>query len=173
MIPPTRKGRNGSVATDDNKLITIELSEQAATENLARHLAGLARSGDIFALKGDLGAGKTVFARAFIRSLAGDDTEVPSPTFTLVQVYESNIAPLYHFDLYRLKHAEEAFELGLDEAFAGGICLIEWPERLDSLLPPDCLTLTITYGEGEHRRSVEIAAPETWLERLREADIGT
>ena len=160
------------MTTDDNKTITIDLSGQAATENLARQLAGIAGSGDIFALKGDLGAGKTVFARAFIQSLSDVDTEVPSPTFTLVQTYDFGTTPIYHFDLYRLKHAEEAFELGLDEAFAEGISLIEWPERLDNLLPPHCLTLTLVYGENEQQRVAKIDASDKWFARVQEAGIG-
>ena len=108
-----------------------------------------------------------------MRALCGAETEVPSPTFTLVQIYDSASAQIYHFDLYRLEHAEESLELGLDEAFAGGISLIEWPERLGQLLPPTCLILTLAYGEGEQQRTLDIDAPEGWAERLREADLAT
>ncbi len=133
----------------------------------------MARRGDILALQGDLGAGKTVFARAFVRALCGPETEVPSPTFTLVQIYDSAVGQIFHFDLYRLEHAEEALELGLDEAFADGICLIEWPERLGHLLPADCLTLTLTYGTAEQDRTLDISAPGDWADRLRETAIAS
>ncbi len=160
------------ITHEQDKTIQIELSGQAATENLARLLARQAHPGDILALQGDLGAGKTVFARAFVRFFCGPQTEVPSPTFTLVQIYDASPASLYHFDLYRLKHAEEAFELGLDEAFADGISLIEWPERLAGLLPQKSLILTFSHGEAEEDRGLIIQAPEDWAERIQEAGIG-
>ena len=138
---------------------------------MARQIAKLSRPGDILALQGDLGAGKTVFARAFVRAFCGPDTEVPSPTFTLVQIYDCPDTQIYHFDLYRLEHAEEALELGLDEAFSGGISLVEWPQRLDTLLPKRCLTLTLSYGAGEQDRAVHIQAPGDWANRLQEAQI--
>ena len=153
----------------EHDTIELELTGQTATENLAGRLSALARTGDVFALKGDLGTGKTVFARAFVRALTRPDTEVPSPTFTLVQSYNTEAGLLHHFDLYRLEHAEEALELGLDEAFADGISLIEWPERLGSLLPPDGLILTLAYGEGEQNRTLQIDATGHWVRRLQEA----
>ncbi len=133
----------------------------------------MARSGDILALQGDLGVGKTVFARAFVRALCGPETEVPSPTFTLLQVYDCADVQIYHFDLYRLEDAEEALELGLDEAFAEGISVIEWPGRLDYLLPSKSLTLTLAYGDGERRRRLDIHASGGWADRLRGAGLAT
>ncbi|MCI5059691.1 MAG: tRNA (adenosine(37)-N6)-threonylcarbamoyltransferase complex ATPase subunit type 1 TsaE [Alphaproteobacteria bacterium] len=101
-------------------------------DQIAKNLAKTVQIGDIYALKGDLGAGKTHFARAFIRSALNDTTlEVPSPTFTLVQLYESPQYPIWHFDLYRLEHSDEIYELGWEEAISGAVCLVEWPERLD------------------------------------------
>lgn len=106
------------------------------TARLAQQCAADLKPGDILCLYGDLGMGKSVFARALIRHLAGDPAlEVPSPTFTLVQTYDTPRAPLWHFDLYRLKDPEEVYELGWEEALGEAICLIEWPERLGPLLP--------------------------------------
>src|ERR1700688_5301802 len=114
-------------------MIVIELPDDAATAALAAHIAALARPGDVIALKGELGAGKTSFARAFIRARGGDET-VPSPTFTLVQVYDLPDGAVWHFDLYRLRQPGDAWELGIEDAFRDGISLIEWPERLGTVL---------------------------------------
>ena len=106
------------------------------TKKLAEMLAQKAKRGDVFALFGTLGMGKSVFARAFIQKLT-DAKEVPSPTFTLVQQYEASDFEIYHFDLYRLKSPDEVFELGFEEAVYEGVCLIEWPEQAGNLLPRD------------------------------------
>src|SRR5512147_2050849 len=115
----------------------FDLPDLAATEALARRLAAVARTGDVIALHGDLGAGKTTFARAFIQARAGaaGEAEVPSPTFTLVQIYDLPSGAIWHFDLYRLTAAGQVWELGFEEALATAITLIEWPERLAALLP--------------------------------------
>ena len=125
--------------------------------------------GDVVALAGDLGAGKTTFARALIAAFAAEagavPPEVPSPTFTLVQTYEFPRATLWHFDLYRIERPEDALELGIEEALAGGIALIEWPERLGSLLPARRIEVRLAFtGKGRGaanagRRRIEIAAP--------------
>jgi tRNA threonylcarbamoyladenosine biosynthesis protein TsaE len=131
----------------------VELADERATLALGARLAGEAERGDVFALKGVLGAGKTTFARGFIRALTTPDEEVPSPTFTLVQTYDSRKGPLFHFDLYRLEDPEEAWELGIEDAFAGGISLIEWPERLGPLLPARHRDVTLEIA-GTGRRAV-------------------
>ena len=105
------------------------LENEEATGILASQLANLVQPRDIIALTGDLGLGKTTFARSFITALGGSG-EVTSPTFTLVQVYEFTSINIYHFDLYRIKEPEEIFELGIEDAFADGVSLIEWPERM-------------------------------------------
>src|SRR5271170_7579662 len=113
------------------------LPDAAATAALAARLATLARPRDVVALRGTLGSGKTSFARGFIAARAGRALEVPSPTFTLVQTYDLPAGTIWHFDLYRLVRPDDAIELGIDEAFASGINLIEWPERLGDLLPAE------------------------------------
>lgn len=142
----------------------IDLPDEAATAALAARIAGRARPGDVIALKGDLGAGKTTFARAFIHALGGGE-EVPSPTFTLVQIYELNTATVWHFDLYRLQAPEDAWELGIEEA-ASGIALIEWPERLGPLLPERRLDITLAFGESAGARRAVLRPGADWADRL-------
>jgi tRNA threonylcarbamoyladenosine biosynthesis protein TsaE len=126
----------------------LALPDAEATMALGARLARDARLGDVLALWGDLGSGKTTLARGFLRA-HGLAEEVPSPTFTLVQVYELT-PPVWHFDLYRLTRADEVWELGLEQALAEGIVLIEWPERLGALLPADRLDVALTI-EGDAR----------------------
>jgi tRNA threonylcarbamoyladenosine biosynthesis protein TsaE len=121
----------------------IELPNPAATEALAGRVAALARAGDAILLEGELGVGKTVLARAFLRTATGDAAlEVPSPTFTLVQSYDTGIGPVHHFDLWRLDGPRGLTELGWEEA-RGGIVLVEWPDRLGPLRPAEALTVTL------------------------------
>lgn len=127
----------------------ITCLSEAETEAFAHELADAARAGDIYLLDGDLGAGKTAFSRAFIRRLTNDTAlNVPSPTFTLVQVYETSKAPVHHFDLYRLKEADEIFEIGWEDALAGGIVLVEWPDRLAEYRPKRAIELHLQHIQG-------------------------
>lgn len=147
----------------------IEMPDEAATDRLGRALAAVARPGDVIALRGDLGAGKTRLARGFIAALSEEGEEVPSPTFTLVQTYDTGRGAVWHFDLYRLVHAEEALELGIEEVFASGISLIEWPDRLGKLLPSDRLDVTLAYADAAGARRVELRAHGVaWRDRLRQ-----
>ena len=146
-------------------MIAFELPDEAATRTLAARIAGLARPADIVALKGDLGTGKTSFARAFIRACGGRE-EVPSPTFTLVQVYDLDPVPVWHFDLYRLRTPEEAWELGIEDAFAAAVSLIVWPERLGALLPARHLEIALSFGGRPQSRHVALAGGAEWRERL-------
>ncbi len=140
---------------------------EAATARLAAVLADVAKPGDIIALWGELGAGKTVFARAFINELTGHAEEVPSPTFTLVQLYDGADTTIYHFDMYRLDKPDDALELGVEDAFADGISLIEWPGNLGPWLPRKRLDVSLKNTAAEHDRIVEILANSTsWNERL-------
>ena len=126
------------------------------------------KPGDVLALSGGLGAGKTALARALIQAATNEaDEEVPSPTFTLVQTYECPNFEIWHFDLYRLEKSNDALELGIDEAFAEAVSLIEWPERLGGYLPRRRLDILLSHGAGEGEREARlIAHGEDWRERL-------
>ncbi len=132
---------------------SFSLPDEAATERLGAALARRLRPRDVIALQGGLGVGKTTLARAILRA-ASDDPNliVPSPTFTLVEVYDTQRGTFWHFDLYRLEGPEQVFELGWEEARADGIALIEWAERLGRLLPDERLMVTLAI-EGDGRRA--------------------
>ena len=144
--------------------IRLTLPDEAATARLAEDIAAVVAPGDLIALSGDLGAGKTAFARAFIRALADDpEHEVPSPTFTLVQAYELERLSVTHFDLYRIGAPEELDELGLDEAL-DGIALVEWPEHGDLPVFPARLDISLAVdGPG---RAATLAPGQAWTDRL-------
>jgi tRNA threonylcarbamoyladenosine biosynthesis protein TsaE len=133
--------------------LTLDLPDAHATEALGVRLAGQALPGDVILLEGPIGAGKSCLARAFIRARMGRNEEVPSPTFTLVQVYEADGVEIWHADLYRLTHPDEVWELGLDDAFSSAICLVEWPDRLGKHVPPSALRIRLE-AAGEGRRAV-------------------
>jgi tRNA threonylcarbamoyladenosine biosynthesis protein TsaE len=147
--------------------LIIDLDGEDATAALAFCVGALLRPGDMVALRGDLGAGKTAFARALIQSLGDPDDEVPSPTFTLVQTYETPAGSIWHFDLYRLSGPDEVIELGWDEVRADGIALVEWPDRLGSLLPADRLDIAISFGgAGPDARRAVLTGHGGWATRL-------
>lgn len=151
-----------------SETITLELAGLKATHELAQCLARIAGPGDVIALSGDLGAGKTEFARAFIRTLTDPEEDVPSPTFTLVQTYEGTTAEIWHFDLYRLEHPEEIFELGIEDALHDAISLIEWPDRMGTYIPRDRLDVRLTITKGKNHRQAELIPHDAdWSERLR------
>lgn len=160
------------------------LPDLDATRGLAGEVAALARPGDVIALGGGLGCGKTTFSRAFIRALAvlhgeGDpDEEVPSPTFTLVQIYPRRPAPVWHFDLYRVEKPEEAYELGIEEAFENAISLVEWPQKLGGLLPAERLDLDLEFSgdtppggdQSGGPRMATLTGYGEWATRLEELE---
>lgn len=144
---------------------THRLETEADTIALAEAIAPILRPGDTLLLSGEIGAGKSAFARAVIRALANAQIEVPSPTFTLVQTYDLSVGDIWHCDLYRLTHPDEALELGLDEAFETAICLIEWPDRLGSDAPEQALHLQFVAHDAYH--TVKLIAPDAWATRLQ------
>ncbi|THD48809.1 MAG: tRNA (adenosine(37)-N6)-threonylcarbamoyltransferase complex ATPase subunit type 1 TsaE [Bradyrhizobium sp.] len=150
----------------------IDLTDEAATLALARDVADIALAGDFIALSGDLGAGKTTFARGFLRVLTGDpQLEAPSPTFTLMQVYDGPGYPIVHADFYRLRGPDELSPIGWDEAVDGAVVIAEWPERVAAALPPDRLEITLRFdlARGAGRRSAEVRALGAIAPRWRRA----
>lgn len=132
----------------------------ALAQSLAPHL----RRGDVLALRGDLGTGKSTFARALLQIL-GVTGDVPSPTFTLVQTYELKSLLISHFDLYRLKSSDELDELGWDDALADTLTIVEWPERAESRLPQNRLDLHFTHST-DGTRHCHIDKKGSWAQRL-------
>ena len=149
----------------------IDLPDETATAALATELAALARQGDVIGLSGPLGSGKTTFARYFIAARMGV-SEVPSPTFTLVETYQPATGPaIWHFDLYRLEAPDDAYELGIEDAFTDGIALIEWPERLGGLMPREHLLVALVAAESEGARIATLAPSPGWAARVAELSI--
>ena len=134
---------------------------------LAEEIAFALTPGDTIALEGDLGAGKTTFARALIRTLSdGAVSEVPSPTFTLVQTYETRRFDVAHFDLYRLTHPNELLELGLDLALKRGVAVIEWPSRAASLMPGDRITVVLSDTGAPEKRDISVSGTGAAAKRI-------
>lgn len=147
------------------------------TQRFARHVAGHCRRGDCLLLRGDLGAGKTTFSRAFIAALCDvPESEITSPTFALLQPYSLREGgTLAHFDLYRLRHIEETREIGLPEALQESLCLIEWPELAEPLWPEAALLVDIAYDTGyEESRILTLQAQDKrWLPLMEEINDAT
>lgn len=154
--------------TDTPLIATTLCRSLDATIEFSVLLARQLRTGDVVALRGDLGVGKTVVARAMIRELCGSDTEVPSPTFNLLLTYDG-LDPdiiLYHYDLYRLEQPEDVLELDIEDAFDQGISLIEWSDRMGRFLPETHLSVLIEQGEKTEERRISIFGNEGWRHRL-------
>ncbi len=149
--------------------ISILTTTPGETSGVAERLGAVLGPGDCVLLVGGIGAGKTHFCRSLIQSLLRKPEDVPSPTFTLVQTYDSPAAQIWHADLYRLSDPQEVYELGLSDAFETAICLIEWPDRLGPDTPKDALLVQLepdTVDENTRRLTLEWTAPK-WHNRLK------
>jgi len=151
-------------------LFRLALASPEATTRFAAAVATLLRPGDAIMLDGPIGSGKTHFARSLIQARLEADgappEDVPSPTFTLVQTYDTGRIEIWHADLYRLTHPDEVEELGLIQAFEEAVCLVEWPDRLGGLVPDDALLLEFESGEADDSRRVTITGDQAWRTRL-------
>ncbi len=147
----------------------VLLSSLEDTNRLAKALAPLLKVQDVILLQGDLGVGKTCFARALLHAL-GVTGEVPSPTFTLVQSYDVADLSIFHFDLYRLKVEEEIEELGFDDAVIDGVVLVEWPEKAESYMPRGALKLQFDLN-AQGQRKVSLCIPKKWQDRLGDLNV--
>ena len=150
-----------------HKPLKILLKSEQDTANLAHRLSRHLAPGDVVLLIGEIGAGKSFFARSIIQFSQDIAEDVPSPTYTLVQTYTTRIGEIWHADLYRLGATDEIIELGLTEAFQDAICLVEWPAILGSLTPGDALTLTFkTMPDPNHRQLEMNWNGPSWDDRL-------
>jgi len=153
--------------SNDSFFQQFDLTSEAETASLGRRVAALLRVGDTITLAGTLGAGKTVLARALVRHFLPAE-EVPSPTFTLVQTYETPAFAISHIDLYRVKARSEIRELGLDEALERGALLIEWPDRMGDLLPADRLDIVFEGVEDDETRILKLIGRGSWAPRVKD-----
>lgn len=147
-------------------MTTLSLPTETDTCKLGAAIAKRSRVGDVITLAGPLGAGKTVLARGFVTSLVKGSIDVASPTFTLVNVYDTITPAVWHFDLYRVDSPDDIEELGLDEALASGISLIEWPDRATGWLPEDRLHIDLSTQRDTPHRLATIQAGPSWQSRL-------
>jgi tRNA threonylcarbamoyladenosine biosynthesis protein TsaE len=157
--------------------LTLNLADEAQTMAVGAKLGVLLRAGDFVALTGPLGAGKTTMARGLIRAFVGEDVDVPSPTFTLVQTYTRQTSgaqdtpltdsglDLYHFDLYRLKNSEEVWELGWED-LAGAVALVEWPDKAGEHLKGDRLDIVLSFQNGGRVAQFYADRQTSWKDRL-------
>ncbi|GFE49376.1 hypothetical protein So717_11290 [Roseobacter cerasinus] len=146
--------------------LNFDMHSSDATAAFAARLGPLLRPGDTVLLTGDVGAGKTHLARHLIQSILVVPEDVPSPTFTIVQTYDTRQGPLWHADLYRLTDDTEVEELGLAEAFETAICLVEWPDRLGPLRPQDALSIHLDAGQHDQARVLRLTSTAVWRDRL-------
>jgi tRNA threonylcarbamoyladenosine biosynthesis protein TsaE len=157
--------------------LTLNLADEAETLALGAKLGGLLHAGDFVALTGPLGAGKTTLARGLVRAFVGEEVDVPSPTFTLVQTYSRHIdatgdtsltqsgLDLYHFDLYRLKNSDEVWELGWED-LAVAVALVEWPDKAGEHLPGDRLEIALSFHDGGRIAQFFARTQDSWKDRL-------
>lgn len=140
-----------------NETVSLSLPTLHDTQSLGANLAAILEPGDCLLLSGEIGAGKTALSRAIIQSALNRVEDVPSPTFTLVQTYETPIGEIWHCDLYRLSDPDEVFELGIETAMDDAICLIEWPDRLGDLAPTSASRLTLSATDTGHHITMDFS----------------
>lgn len=155
-----------------NRRASFTFASEDDTRRFAAALGAHLRPGDVILLDGNIGAGKTFFARALIRSLQTEPEDVPSPTFTLIQTYDTSAGEIWHSDLYRIQTVGEIEELGLIDAFQTHICMIEWPDRLGSLTPTDALTVALRADDTDRdcRHATLSWKGDRWDARLRQLE---
>ncbi len=148
--------------------VTLTLQSPQDTADFAARLGATLRPADVLLLQGEIGSGKTHFARSLIQSLMNPPEDVPSPTFTLVQAYDTQIGEIWHCDLYRLTSVDEVDELGLTESFDTALCIVEWPDKLGPLTPDTALTLSFQTDpvETEKRHLTLSWSDPKWLGKL-------
>lgn len=134
-----------------NEIKDYDLSQ---LEGLAKNLATNLIVGDIICLQGDLGAGKTTFAGYLINSLLPEKQNVTSPTFNLVQTYDTYLFTIWHFDLYRLKEENEVYNLGIEDAFKEGVAIIEWPEIIMHIIPQHAYVIRLSFSDNDNKRQI-------------------
>jgi len=138
----------------------VIVKNEQETEAFGLKLADMLKSGSVVALMGDLGAGKTTLTKAIAKGL-GISSAVVSPTFTIIKEYDEGRLPLYHFDVYRINDEEEMFELGYEDYFYGdGVCVVEWADLIEGLLPEDAIRINIEYGSEENERIYQVTGTE-------------
>lgn len=154
------------VMAGDSFFVQFVLKSEPETVALGAQIAELLRPGDLVGLAGNLGAGKTTLARALVRHLLPGE-EVPSPTFTLVQIYDVRQFKIWHTDLYRVKARSELRELGFEEALEDGVLLVEWPDRMAEDLPEDRLDVIMEVDDGAEDRRVKLIGRGSWASRVK------
>ncbi len=149
-------------------LINHKLFNEYQAKLFATNLSNILQAGDIIALWGDVGAGKTTLARHLIKNLCGDKINVPSPTFSLLQIYDTAKFQIWHMDLYRINAPEDVFELGVEDAFHDCLSLIEWPDKMAGYLPVKRLDMVISVDIKNNHRNIYLQGDENWALRLKD-----
>jgi len=136
--------------------MALKIKNKQDTKKLSKKISDILSVGDVLTLRGELGVGKTALARDVINNLSKSNTDVTSPTFNLLQIYDTSKGEVHHFDLYRVKNIEEIYELGIEDSFANAITIIEWPELAENILPNNIIDIELSYGNSEEERVAKI-----------------